>query len=120
MAASIDIVVLAQAEERLRQESEIFDQKKAQDKKVFALRMAMGWTAVVLLLAICGFAGYIIGNHQSFATGTVTVATSALLVEALALVAAIWRGILGRGPTELAPTTELAPLSHAPQDVQRG
>lgn len=105
-----DAVVLAQAEERLRQERELFDQKKAQDRKVFVLRLAMGWTAVFLLVAICAFAGFVILNHSSFGTATVTAATSALLVEALALVLAIWRGTLGRGPTELEPTTDAPPL----------
>lgn len=100
-----DIAVLAQAEERLRQERELFDQKKAQDKKVFVLRLAMAWTAVALLIAICVFAGYIVANHSYFAPATVTVATSALLVETLALVAASWRQTLGKGPGELEPTT---------------
>lgn len=105
MTNAHDAVILAQAEERLRQERELFDQRKAQDRKTFALRLAMGWTAVALLVAICAFAGYIILNRTSFDGTTVTVATSALLVEALGLVIAIWRGTMGRGPSELEPTT---------------
>ena len=38
--ARLDAVALAQAEERLRQERELFDQKKAQDQKSFQLRLA--------------------------------------------------------------------------------
>lgn len=105
MADSHDAVVLARAEERLRQEREVFDQMKAQDKKMFALKLTMGWAAVALLVAICAFAGYIIVNNDDFGSGTVTVATSALLVEALGLAAAVWRGTLGKGPRELEPTT---------------
>lgn len=105
MSAAHDAVVLAQAEERLRQEREVFDQQKAQDKKTFVLRLTMGWTAVVLLVAICAFAGYVIVNHRAYGTTTVTAATSALLVEALGIAGAIWRGTLGKGPAELRPAT---------------
>jgi hypothetical protein len=100
-------VVLARAEERLRQERELFDQKKAQDRRVFTLKLTMGWTAVALLVAICAFAGYVILNHQHFDGATVATATSALLVEALGLAGAVWRGTLGKGPQELGPTTTL-------------
>jgi hypothetical protein len=100
-------VVLARAEKRLRQERELFDQKKAQDKRMFVLKLTMGWTAVALLVAICAFAGYIILNHHQFANATVATSSSALLVEALGLAGAIWRGTFGRGPQELEPTTSL-------------
>jgi hypothetical protein len=106
MTEARDAAVLAQLSERLRQERELFDQKKSQDRKVFRLWMAMGWTAVVLLIAICAFAGYIILNHTEFSTGTVAGATSALLVEALGLVVAVWRVTLGKGPKELTPITQ--------------
>lgn len=100
-----DAIELAQAEESLRQQRAVFEQQKAQDKKTFVLRLTMGWTAVLLLVAICAFAGYIIVNHHNYAAATVTAATSALLVEALGVAAAIWRGTLGKGPKELKPTT---------------
>jgi uncharacterized membrane protein YqjE len=109
MTEAHDAVVFAQAAERLRQERELFDQRKAQDRKTFVLRLTMGWTAVGLLVAICAFAGYIIINHDEYGAATVTAATTALLLEALGLVGAIWRGTLGKGPTELEPTTA-APL----------
>jgi uncharacterized membrane protein YqjE len=105
-----DAVVLARAQERLRQESELFNQKKAQDRLVFVLRMAMGWTAVFLLIAICALCGYVILSHGDFAESTVAAATTALLVEALGLVGAIWRGTLGKGPVELEPTTDASAL----------
>ncbi len=92
-------VVLARAEERLRQERELFDQKKAQDRKMFVLKLTMGWTAVALLVAICAFAGYIILNNHDFNGATVATASSALLVEALGLAGAIWRGTFGRTPS---------------------
>jgi hypothetical protein len=63
MTGAQDAAILAQAEERLRQERELFDQRKAQDTKTFVLRLAMGWTAVALLVAICAFCGYVIVNN---------------------------------------------------------
>ena len=111
MTRAPDTVVLARAEERLRQERELFDQKKTQDRRVFMLRMAMGWTAVFLLVAICSLCGFVIVNHHEFGDATVTAATTALLVETLGLVASIWRGTLGKGPAELEPTTDVPELA---------
>jgi hypothetical protein len=108
MSEARDAALLAQLNERLRQERELFNQKKVQDRRVFALWVTMGWTAVVLLIAICAFAGYIIVNHGEFSEATVTAATSALLVEALGLVVAVWRVAMGKGPEELAPITQPA------------
>lgn len=105
MTTELDAVVVAQAEERLRQERELFDQQKAQDTKTFRLRLAMGWTAVALLLAICVLSGVIIVDHAAYTTAQVTAATTALLVEALGLVIATWRGTIGKGSKPLAPTT---------------
>jgi hypothetical protein len=105
MTGQLDAVTLASAEERLRQERELFDLKKAQDRKNFWLRLAMGWTTIVLFVAICAFCGFIIINHSDFSAGTVTAATSALLVEALGLVGATIKVTMGAGPKELEPTT---------------
>jgi hypothetical protein len=65
----------------------------------------MGWTAVVLFIAICAFSGFVIVNHAEFAKGVVALAASALLVEALGLVAAVWRAVIGSRPKSLEPTT---------------
>lgn len=106
MTESHDAVVLARAEERLRQEREIFDQRKAQDRRSFTLKLVMGWSAVFLLVAICALCGFVVIDHKEFTAGTVTAATSALLVEALGLFTGVWRLTLGKGPAELRPTTE--------------
>jgi len=96
---------LAQLEERLRQERETFNQKKRQDQHFFYLRMVMGGVTVGLFIAICAFSGFIILNNSDFSAGTVAAATSALLVEAIGLVGAVWKVFLGEGPKELEPTT---------------
>jgi hypothetical protein len=106
MSEAHDAAQLAQLNERLRQERELFDQQKSQDRRIFVLRMTMGWVAVVLLVAICALAAYVILNHADFSTATVTAATSALLIEALGLVIAVWRVTVGTGPKELQPTTQ--------------
>jgi len=107
MTESRDALVIAQLSERLRQERELFDQRKAQDRKQFFLWMVMGWTAVVLFVAICAFCGFIVLNYRDFSSGTVGAATSALLVEALGLVIAVWKIVLGNGPRDLEPTTSV-------------
>lgn len=104
MTGEPDPVTLAQAEERLRQERELFDRRMEQDQHTFRLRLATGWTIIVLFVAICAFCGYVIINNQHFGGGTVTAATSALLIEALGLVGAILKGTMGGTPKELAPT----------------
>jgi hypothetical protein len=66
-------------------------------------------TAFDRAIAICAFCGYVVVNSDDFSAATVTSATSALLVEALGLVATTWKGTLGAGPKELEPTTAVPP-----------
>lgn len=79
MNSTHDAVVLAQAEERLRQERELFDQKKSQDQKTFVLRLAIG-----------------LDDHRP---------ADRDLLEALGLVVASWKATLGRETKDLEPTT---------------
>jgi hypothetical protein len=106
VTGELDAVTLAQAEERLRQERELFDRRMLQDEKTFRLRLAVGWTTIVLFVAICAFCGYVIINSGDFSAGTVTAATSALLVEALGLVGAMLKGTIGTAPKDLEPITD--------------
>lgn len=110
MSNELNAVALAQAEERLRQERDLFDRRMIQDSHTFRLRLAIGWTTVVLFVAICAFCGYVIMNSQDFNPGTVTAATTALLVEALGLVGVTIKGTIGSGPKELEPITAPASL----------
>jgi hypothetical protein len=100
-----DPLVIARLSQQLRQEQELFDQRKAQDQERFRLWLAMGWTAIVLFVVICAFAGFVVLDHGDFSTSTVVAATSALLIEALGLLVAVWKKVLGKGPRELEPTT---------------
>ena len=112
MSHGLEAVALAQAGERLRQESALFDRRMAQDARLFRLRMAMGWVSIVLFVAICSFCGYIIADSDKFGAGTVTVATSALLVEVLGLIGATIKGAVGVGSRTVEPVT--APMTVSP------
>jgi len=107
---ALDAIMLAQAEERLRQEQAIFNQRIAQDQESFSQRKVIAWIVIAVFVAICAFCGYVIVNSGDFSTGTVTAATTALLVEALGLVRAILKGTMGVGPKELEPTTAMPEL----------
>jgi hypothetical protein len=105
VAATEDPLLVARDTELLRQMQETFDQRKSQDRRWFNLRYAMGWVAVGLLPLICVISAYIIFNHSGFDSTTVALASGALLVDSLALVAAVWRLVLGKGPENLGPVT---------------
>jgi len=98
-----ETIAIARAQEELRQGRETFDQRKAQDRRWFAMRLAMGWVALVVLPAIGALAAWMLFNHDSFPAVTVTLATSVLLVDIVGLVIAVWRVVLGSGPQALEP-----------------
>jgi hypothetical protein len=86
----------------------------AQDRHTFRLRLVTGWMTILLFVAICAFCGYVIISNSAFNPATVTVATSALLVEALGLIIAVIKGLVGQGPKEVEPTTSATLLSGIP------
>lgn len=110
MTRARDAILLAQTEERLRQEQAIFNQRIAQDQESFRQRQIIGWIVIGLFVAICAFCGYVIVNSSEYPATAVTAATSALLVEALGLVRAIVKGTMGVQPKELEPTTAMPEL----------
>jgi hypothetical protein len=114
-----DTIALESAMERLRQETETFEQRRAQDQRWFVLRLAMGYIAVVLLPAIAGVCAFIIFNAEQFAITTVTVATTALLVDVLGLIMAVWKIVLAPAAsvTVLAPVTQTPEISSAVSSV---
>lgn len=101
-----ETIAIANAEERLRQERETFDQRKQQDARWFVIRQVMSWVAVVLVPAVAVTCGWIIFNYDDFTTAIVTVATSALLADTLGLCISIWKIVLGSGPKALEPITQ--------------
>lgn len=103
-------VVLQQALERLRQERDIFDLKKAQDAQWHRLQMGMGWTALVLIPAIMVICMVLLLDSHVDST-IKALAADALLVDIVGLMVAIWKIMLG--PTSrppLAPVTSPIPV----------
>jgi hypothetical protein len=87
----------ARARERLRQERETFNQAKAHDARWFRLRLAMGYAGIGLLLAIAVVSGCILLHPASFATATIAIAATTLLVDMLGLVVSIVKLVLQQG-----------------------
>lgn len=94
--------------ERLRQQRETFDQHKTHWNRWFLLRLVMGYSSVVLLIAIMVASLYIIFNNGSFPAKVVTFAGAAFFADTLGLILSIWKVVFNPDfMTKLAPTTEL-------------
>jgi hypothetical protein len=103
-----EAIRLEQAGERLRQERETFNQSKSQVERWFRLRLAMGWTAVALLPSMLTVSGYVIFNHDRFTTNTVAAASSAIFVDGIGFLIAVWKIVLNPGSTStLSPVTTI-------------
>jgi len=99
-------IALQSAMERLRQEKVTFNQLKAQSERWFSLRLTMGYIAVILLPTIAALSGYIILNPQYYSATALTTASSALFVDVLGLLVAVWKVVLNpESVSKLAPVT---------------
>jgi len=106
--ASSDVtpIQIERAMEQLRQEREVFDQRKAQEAKWFMLRLIMGYTSVVLLFAIIVISAVILFNSNKFPEFTLKAAGAALFADVLGLLIGVWKIVLRRDSiTKLAPET---------------
>lgn len=104
-----DPIRIEQAAERLRQESETFNQRKEQEARWFNLRLRMGYLAVVLLPAVMTLSSYVLLNHALFPASVLAATAGALFTDALGLVVAVWRLVLNPGSI-----TKLEPVSNQP------
>lgn len=108
-------IAIQNAIERLRQETETFEQRRKQEERWFSLRLRMGYTAVILLPTVAAISGYIILNSSGYSTATVTAAAGALFVDVLGLMGAIWKVVLNpESVTKLGPVTETTDLDRLP------
>jgi hypothetical protein len=91
--------------QRLRQEQATFEQKQLQDARWFILRMAMGILAMLVIPTMIAICVLVIANpHQDVTVKR--LAASALLVDILGLMGAVWRVILNPASvSQLAPVT---------------
>lgn len=87
-------IKIERATEQLRQEREVFDQRKAQEARWFVLRLTMGYSSVALLLAVMVLCGLVLFDSQRFPEFTVKAAGAALFVDVLGLLIGVWKIVL--------------------------
>lgn len=105
--AELNPVIIERASEQLRQERETFDQAKSQEHWWFILRLMMGFSSIVLLVAVMVVSVYILFNHIEFPVAVVTAAGSALFVDVLGMLIGVWKIALNpKLVTKLQPTTQ--------------
>ena len=93
--------------ERLRQEKETFDQNKKQHKTVHILKIVMGFTALVVLLAVLVWCFYVLTNGEKFHTATVISAAVGFLGDITGLMISVWKIVLNPDfIKELVPVTK--------------
>jgi len=91
--------------ERLRQEQATFNQLQHQDHRWFQLRLAMGYTSVLLIPAILIVSIWTLGSSE-FSLTIKTLAAGALFTDVLGLGVAVWKIVLNPGSmTRLTPIT---------------
>ncbi len=78
-------------DEKIRQLRQAFDQKRRQSDRWFQLRLAMGYTAVVLLASVIVICALILFNASSHSEQVVTLAATALLVDVIGLLIGVWK-----------------------------
>jgi hypothetical protein len=102
----LDAVRIEQATERLRQESETFNQRKNHEERWFKLRLSMGYASVVLLPAVVLICSYVLYMNELFPPAVLTTASSALFVDVVGLMLAVWKIVLNPGSiTKLEPVS---------------
>lgn len=108
MNQDLNPITIERATERLRQERETFDQQKSQEGKWFWLRLAIGYSSIVLLSVVIFIASYILFNSGSFSNTVVTAAGGALFVDVLGLLLSVWKIVLNpKSITKLSPVTQI-------------
>ena len=112
--SAADEILLAQANERLRQERETFDQRKDQDRRAFLAQNAMSWVIIFTLPSILIAAACILIFHGDFDATTVKLAASALLVDGLGAAVSIYKSNAGRMPRHILSPVTTAPKLPAP------
>ncbi|MGH3930597.1 MAG: hypothetical protein ACRDTF_11545 [Pseudonocardiaceae bacterium] len=100
-------VRLAQANQRLEQESAIFARKLERDRQLGRLQAAIGWTVLVMLPAIAVACIVIFFNHQRVPREIVLAASGAFFVDVFGTVIAGYKALLPTKPPEelLTPVT---------------
>src|SRR6266568_1451679 len=100
--------VVERVKERLRQERVTFNQHRAHENRWFVLRLVMGYSSVLLFIAITVVSSYILLHGSSFSATVVTAAAGALFTDSLGLIVSVWKVVLNPGfMTKLGPVTQV-------------
>lgn len=100
-------IQIERAMEQLRQEREVFDQRKIQEARWFVLRLIMGYSSVLLLFAIMIISAFVLFNSQKFPEFAVKSAGVALFTDVLGLLIGVWKIVLKPDfVTKLTPETK--------------
>jgi len=87
-------IKIERAMEQLRQEREVFDQRKKQEARWFILRLSMGYASIVLLFAVILICSLILFNASKFPEFTVKAAGVALFADVVGLLISVWKVVL--------------------------
>ena len=98
---------IERAMEQLRQEREVFDQRKNQESHWFLLQLAMGYASVFLLVAVIVISALVLFNAEKFPEFAVKAAGVALFTDVVGLLVGVWKIVLQPDfMMKLAPETQ--------------
>jgi hypothetical protein len=93
--------------EQLRQEREVFDQRKKHESRWFALRLSMGYSSIILLFAVIMICSVVLFSNSKFPEFTVRAAGAALFADVVGLLISVWKVVLKPDfITKLTPETQ--------------
>jgi hypothetical protein len=98
---------IERATEQLRQERDVFDQRKKQESRWFALRLCMGYSSIILLFVVIVICAVVLFNNSQFPQFTVKAAGAALFADVVGLLISVWKVVLKPDfITKLTPETQ--------------
>src|SRR2546423_136579 len=115
MNKEILAVQIERATEQLRQERQIFDQRRLHEARWFYLRLVMGYSSVVLLVAVMVIASYILLKNSQFPSVVVDSAGGALFADVLGMLVGVWK--IALNPNFMSQVT---PITNIPLPQLQG
>src|SRR5437763_1882186 len=101
-------VQIERAAEQLRQEREVFDQRRRQESHWFTLRLLMGYASVVLLISVMAVASTILFRSTEFPQAVVVAAGAALFTDVVGMLIGVWKIALNpKSSAAAAPMTKI-------------
>ena len=94
------------AREAVRQQKETFEELKRQDRHWFALRLTIGYSAILVLLGVLATCAVILVNAQTYPEFVARAAIAALFMDVVGFPIAVWKFALNTGyQNRLHPVT---------------